>query len=322
MRRAPFHHSALIVDSDETLRDRLAPLIERGMVAHEPMLMVVTARTEGIIRGILGLTATRVVWGDSSGFYRSLGTAYEMFRRYLVRQHRNGQRVHVVAEPSFDRTDLPVAVSRVSEYLAYEAVCNQVYAPYGCPVTCLWDSRSQSPSVIDQVRGLHPYEIGPYGRTRQPRFVSSEAYLRERANRGLGAVPEANDLDIFPTEDMAPVRAAVNAWAFSAGFDEAMAGDVVVAVSEIIANAFVHGSAPVRLRCWRDGGTLVAQVDDAGGAPIPSEAGYIPPDNISPGGRGLWLARQLADVVLTSSQNGVTSVRLHFPYAVTVANHD
>jgi len=34
-------------------------------------------------------------------------------------------------------------------------------------------------------------------------------------------------------------------------------------------------------------------------------------------GRGLWLARQLADVVTAYTGSGVTSVRLHFPTGLT-----
>jgi hypothetical protein len=38
------------------------------------------------------------------------------------------------------------------------------------------------------------------------------------------------------------------------------------------------------------------------------------------GGRGLWLARQLADTVITHTGRRRTSVRLHFPRELTNRN--
>ena len=58
------------------------------------------------------------------------------------------------------------------------------------------------------------------------------------------------------------------------------------------------------------------QVDDRGGRPIPPDAGYHPPDRAC-NGLGMWLARQLADVLTTHTSLNRTSVRLHFPYGVT-----
>lgn len=43
-------------------------------------------------------------------------------------------------------------------------------------------------------------------------------------------------------------------------------------------------------------------------------------DSTSPSQRGLWLARQLADVVQARTADGVTSVRLYFPYRLTHRN--
>jgi hypothetical protein len=60
-------------------------------------------------------------------------------------------------------------------------------------------------------------------------------------------------------------------------------------------------------------GTLIVQVDDDGGRPVPPTAGYRPPRPTQHGGRGLWLARQMADTVAVHTTPNRTSVRLHFP---------
>jgi anti-sigma regulatory factor (Ser/Thr protein kinase) len=98
-------------------------------------------------------------------------------------------------------------------------------------------------------------------------------------------------------------------------FTEQGLDDIVLTVAEIAANGLAHGGAPVRVRVWRQGGGLSVQVDDSGGIPLPADAGYHRPTaGQTPGGRGLWLARQLADVVSTRSRPGNTSVRLYFPF--------
>ena len=61
---------------------------------------------------------------------------------------------------------------------------------------------------------------------------------------------------------------------------------------------------------------LVVDVEDRGGRPIPDESGYRPPVTHADSA-GLWVARQLADVLLTDTSVGRTAVRLYFPYAVT-----
>jgi anti-sigma regulatory factor (Ser/Thr protein kinase) len=68
------------------------------------------------------------------------------------------------------------------------------------------------------------------------------------------------------------------------------------------------------VRAWRRDDTLIVQVDDAGAQPVPVKAGFRQPSANAPGGgRGLWLARQLADTVAIHTTPDRTSVRLHFP---------
>ena len=95
---------------------------------------------------------------------------------------------------------------------------------------------------------------------------------------------------------------------------------MVIAVAEVATNGLVHGLPPVRVRAWGQGDTLVVQVDDAAGRPLPPLAGYVPPGTDPDAGRGLWLARQLADVVSVHTEGRTTSVRLHFPHEVTHRN--
>jgi anti-sigma regulatory factor (Ser/Thr protein kinase) len=324
-----FEHAALIVDSDEGLRNRLVPAVRRCIELELPVMVVVAAHTERLLRADLGGHGERVRWGQPGAFYQRLGFAFEGFRRLLAAQHANGERLHLFTEPDVatgatgasgasGATDPGWPVDRAAAYLSYEAVRNEVYAPYGCPVTCLWDGRRHPTPIIDDVRSLHNHEVTEAGSVVNAGYVQSADHLAGR-NHPLPSPPVAAGLDFSLTglDDLPLLRTALESWAKRRSFLPAAAGDVVIAVGEVAGNGLVHGAPPVRVRGWLVAGTLVVQVDDAGGRPLPATAGYYPPTMRSANGRGLWLARQLADVVTAYTGAGITSVRLHFPTGLT-----
>ncbi|MFI5952642.1 MEDS domain-containing protein [Cryptosporangium sp. NPDC051539] len=312
-----FDHAALIVDSDDSIEQLLAPVLRRHAAEGSAVLMVVGPHTERTLRRALGPAASGLEWGSPDAFYQRLGFAFSGFRRYLQEQYAAGRSVHVVAEPDV-ATDLDAPIDRVAAYLSYEAICNDALAPYGCPVTCLWDSRRHPTLVIENVRAIHDHELTRDGRQPNRGFVPTSEYLHGRAHVTMPPVPDATDQDLGVSglDDLPGCRFAIGSWAVSQGFAGLAAEQVTSATNEIVTNGLCHGAAPVRVRAWHHGTTLVVQADDAGGRPIPADAGYRPP--VRPGdGMGLWVARQFADVLLTHTLGGRTSVRLYFPYAIT-----
>lgn len=312
-----FDHAALIVDTDDTLAGLLVPVLRRHLAAGEPVLLVVGPHTERAIREQLGPEAGALEWAAQETFYQRLGFAFESFRRYLQDQHARGRTVHVIAEPDV-RTDLDAPVDRVAAYLGYEAASNDAFVGYGCPVTCIWDSRRHPTLVIENVRSVHDHELTEAGRQENGSFASSGAYLAGRAEVPLPVPPDLVDLDltVCTMGELAASRAEVDGWAGRHGFSSAAAGQVTIATNEIVTNGLRHGRPPVQLRGWRQDDTLVVEVDDRGRRSLPPEGGYLPPVDAS-GGMGLWIARQLADVLLSGRRDGRTVVRMYFPSDVT-----
>ncbi|WP_035855075.1 sensor histidine kinase [Cryptosporangium arvum] len=312
-----FDHAALIVDSDDTVERLLVPVLRRHVAARQNVLVIVNPGTEHVLRTRLGPDADGVEWGVADAFYGRLGFAFAGFRHYLRAQHAQGRTVHVIAEPDV-ATDLEAPVDRVAAYLSYEAMCNDVYAGYGCPVTCIWDSRRHPTLVIEGVRSIHDHELTAEGRRENRTFVPAAEYLSGRAEVAMSPEPDVSDLDFAVTGlgELTGCRVGLWAWAVEFGFADAAADQVTSAANEVITNGLRHGRPPVRVRAWHHDKTLIVQIDDHGGRALPADAGYRPPGG--PGdGIGLWLARQLADVLLTRTAAGRTSVRLYFPYAVT-----
>jgi anti-sigma regulatory factor (Ser/Thr protein kinase) len=86
----------------------------------------------------------------------------------------------------------------------------------------------------------------------------------------------------------------------------------VTAASELAANSVMHGGGSGTLRLWHEDGSLLAEVEDGGRIEEPL-VGFLRPGLEQEGGRGLWLANQLCELVQIRSGDGGTVVRLHVP---------
>ena len=110
--------------------------------------------------------------------------------------------------------------------------------------------------------------------------------------------------------DLSQVRALVLQQAREAGLTEGRANDLVLAVSEVAANTLRHTQSSGTLAIWHDQHEVVCEIRDGGRITDPQVGRYKPAPDAS-GGHGLWLVRQVCDLVeLTSDANG-TTVRMH-----------
>nr|WP_296065377.1 sensor histidine kinase [uncultured Actinoplanes sp.] len=316
-RRGRLDHCALIVDAENSIERLLVPRLRRKIAAEEAVLMVVGARTTAVVRDGLGPDADVLQWVPRDRFYQRLGFTYSRFLRYVREQHAQRRMVHVIAEPDLV-ADPRAPVNRAAAYLSYESMVNGMFAGYGCPITCIWNSDHHAPPIIDEVRKIHPQEWTARGVVDNPGFVPPDDYLCEQNQPAMTAAPPVTDVDYTVSQlyEVAACRAVVARWAALHHFVPAAVRQVVAAASEVITNGMHHGRPPVRVRAWYQDATLIVQVDDHGGRPIPADAGYRPPTSPADSA-GLWVARQLADVLLTRTRGGRTTVRMYFPYAVT-----
>jgi serine/threonine-protein kinase RsbW len=109
--------------------------------------------------------------------------------------------------------------------------------------------------------------------------------------------------------EIAAVRVAIRDLAVRSGFAE-RSGDLVLALDEVIANAQEHGRPPILVEAWADG-RLVVEVSDAGaGFDRARVWSTHPPPALGRRGRGLWIIRQLTDLVAIRSGAEGTTVRI------------
>ena len=110
--------------------------------------------------------------------------------------------------------------------------------------------------------------------------------------------------------DLSQVRALVLQQARTAGLTEGRANDLVLAVSEVAANTLRHTQSSGTLTVWHDGNEIVCEIRDGGTIADPLVGTRRPaPDAL--GGHGLWLVRQVCDLVELNSDANGTTVRMH-----------
>jgi anti-sigma regulatory factor (Ser/Thr protein kinase) len=103
----------------------------------------------------------------------------------------------------------------------------------------------------------------------------------------------------------------VRQFCLEAGLDDERVAGVVLAVNEIATNSVRYGGGEGVLHLWSEPGALLAETRDTGSITSPLVGRELPPEDQA-GGRGLWIANQICDLVqIRSSPAAGTVVRLH-----------
>jgi anti-sigma regulatory factor (Ser/Thr protein kinase) len=127
---------------------------------------------------------------------------------------------------------------------------------------------------------------------------------------GKNTIAEANgSMAVFTGSAKAlGLRVLVADFAKQTNLPEPRITDLILAVSEIIANTLGHTRSGGTLRVWQTEKEILCQIDDTGHIPDPS-AGRDGPTPSS--GHGLWVVRQVCDQVDIQTSKAGTTVRLH-----------
>jgi anti-sigma regulatory factor (Ser/Thr protein kinase) len=110
--------------------------------------------------------------------------------------------------------------------------------------------------------------------------------------------------------DLSQVRALVLQHAREAGLADGRANDLVLAVSEVAANTLRHTQSSGTLAIWHDEEEVVCEIHDEGMITDP-HVGHTKPSLDASGGHGLWIVRQVCDLVELTSDASGTTVRMH-----------
>ena len=304
-------HALLQFDSAESLCARALPYAREGMERGETVMAVVSPGVARVLRAALGEDAAWVRGQADDVSYGRLGAMFEGFRRFLAEQRAAGAAMRLLAE-----NDTVGGPERTAAYLRFEAMANEVYRPYGHRWACLYDTRAHSPQTLHGAHQTHPRLLGHHGReVPNADYLDPATYLAR--SQPPPAPPAEVHLDLVVTgpAELVEFRRRLRRWVTRHTRGDRDADDVLVAVGEAVTNALQHGVPPVRVRAWTADDQARVHVHDRGSTPIPATAGYHRPTPELDHGYGLWIARQLADVITTHTDHTGTTTALDFPLA-------
>jgi anti-sigma regulatory factor (Ser/Thr protein kinase) len=147
----------------------------------------------------------------------------------------------------------------------------------------------------------------PYGKMRNRSRLAEPPRRLNGPPRAAGG-PKSRRRRVFEMPismaGLESLRSKVAAWMNRLGAAR-ICDDVVLVAHELATNVIRHGGGIGRLRVWRESGRIVFRVSDSGpGMPLSVEE----PEARRPGGRGLWIARRLADLRIESGPSGTVVV--------------
>ncbi|MCZ2835836.1 anti-sigma factor RsbA family regulatory protein [Modestobacter sp. VKM Ac-2985] len=310
-------HRALIGASDAEFVDGTVAFVCAGLDAGEPVVVACSDRTTQLLQHALS-DRPQVTWVPWSEVYGNGPAAAITAVRRLGERHRVAASpvVRVVLEPVPGADD-----DTWREWQRYDAVLDHQLAEAQrtgddpLMVLCLCDTRRMPAPLVDAARATHPVlQVDGQGQV-NPDHVDPGEYLAS-----LPVPPEPLEsteplVHADSVRDLRGLRRDLAARAADARLptgSEPALEDFLLAVDEMTTNALRHGRPPVDLRLWAGEDRLVCTVTDHGAGLQDPFIGYGPAhgDDLSLGGMGLWLARQLCDHVdITEAGDGV-QVRL------------
>ncbi len=296
-----FRHQALIYgDSDEYLAGTI-PFLREGLDAGQRALVAVGPEQTELLRGELGGEAELVHFADMREVGRNPASIIPLWRDFA--DESGVGPVRGIGEPVWASR----SAAALEECRRHECLLDVAFGSgLAWDLLCPYDAGSLGEEVIDSVAHSHPCL------QREGRSLPSSSFERDQ-DCFAGVLPPpavAPEVLAFGLAGLGEVRRRVAAAAERAGMDAPGVADLVTATSELAANSVVHGGGNGTLRLWCEDERLLAEVEDRGVIEEPL-VGRIRPLVSQEGGRGLWLANQLCDLVQIRSGEDGTTVRLH-----------
>lgn len=302
MEHTGFQHQALIYEGDEEYLAGTVPFLRDALEAGEPALVAVGPSQTELLEGELGRDAKRIRFLNMEEVGRNPALIIALWREFV--DENGGRAVRGIGEPVWAARS-PAALD---ECQRHESLLNIAFAP-GMPwsLLCPYDAGSLGEDVLEEVAVSHRH-VHRAGHSEESAAFEADLDCFAGDLPLPGAEPEAV---AFGLAGLSGVRHRVAAAAERAGMGPVEIADLVTATSELAANSVIHGGGSGMLRLWREGGRLLVEVEDRGRIEEPL-VGRLRPAIAQEGGRGLWLANQLCDLVQIRSGEARTTVRLHF----------
>jgi anti-sigma regulatory factor (Ser/Thr protein kinase) len=303
-----YSHDALLYDSPGELGKIAGPFLLEGLAAGDAAVIATSAGTADLLReAVDGHPGVHVL--ERGDVYRArTPAAITTFRQLAeLRAAEGARRVRVVGEVDFGPTERDWL-----EWQRYEAVVNDALAGWPLWGLCVFDTQRLPEPLLTAALHTHPHVATAHGREDNPHFTEPAEYLRALPVPDEPLEATTPRLHASHVADFASLRRALATELAGVPAESDVVQDFLLAVDEMTSNALRHGGRPIDLRLWIGTDRIVCTIGDRGTGWDDPFAGYGPAhgEDLSRGGMGLWLARQLCDHVDITTGPGGALVRL------------
>ncbi|OAA26655.1 anti-sigma regulatory factor (Ser/Thr protein kinase) [Frankia sp. EI5c] len=301
-----FVHEAFVYRGPAGFRSEAAGFVRAGVERGEAVLVAVTPSNAETLRSELGPIASRVSFVDITEVGRNPGRVIPAWVEFLEEAHARGAGARGLGELVWAGR----SAAEIAECARCESLVNLAFgASSGLRLRCAYDASALPAAVVDGVWRTHPRVLGaPSAPARERRAADDDALWPDLPPP---AVP-GDEITALPftAGTLLAARQQVLLYATKSGVPADRVSDLELAIHEILTNSVRHGGGAGLLRVWTEQATLVCEVSDRGQV-RDALAGHRAPALDAEGGRGLWLAHQLCDLVQLRSSPAGTVVRLH-----------
>jgi anti-sigma regulatory factor (Ser/Thr protein kinase) len=300
-----YRHEALLYRGHEGFMDEALPFVRAALDADEPILVVVEQEKIDALRRGLDGQADGVLFADMAEVGSNPARIIPAWQEFVDRHAAPGRRLRGIGEPISPRR----GAAELVECHRHEALLNLAFVGSDLWLLCPYDATALEPAVIDEARRNHAF-VNEHGQPAASASFGGVAALAGPFDEPLPEPPRAAPRLTFGDGTLAGLRRFVAAHALTAGLSRERTADLVLAASEVATNSLVHGGGRGDARIWDEHDAVVCEVTDGGRIEDPLADLRRPPDG-AVGGRGLWLANQLCELVQVRTLPAGTAVRLH-----------
>lgn len=299
-----FHEAAFYASEEEFLRIVL-PFVCDGLEAGEPTLVTLDERHASMVDSAVGsqLRDTDPLFFVSGG-YPNAASALRLTRKLFADHLARGvTQIRLLGNLSqFGAGD-----QFWHSWSRFEAAINHLFRDLPVYSLCPYDRQSAPPNMLADVLRTHPYIVTTDGRHLTNGACQDPALFLAARLTTEGSVEAAPPAFTLTNPTAQTARRTVRDAALRSLLPASDINDLVIAVSEVVNNAWCHGEPPVRLRIWPHVDHMVVTVSDCGRGPTDPYTGLLPAPGSASGGLGLWLAHQVCrDVTLHRDGKGFT----------------
>jgi anti-sigma regulatory factor (Ser/Thr protein kinase) len=298
------HEALLYGDQDEFMHEVLG-FIREAADRGEPILVALSKRKVATLRTELGSEADDVAFADMDKLGWNPARIIPAWDRFLSKHP--GQQVRGIGEPVAPGQD----IEKRTECHRHEALLNTAFTDVQFWLLCPYDLSALDTETVDEARRNHPF-VRKEGKSRSSTLYPGSKALAEPLHEALQPPPTSSLTMNFGADELAEVRQFVAFQAQRVGLEPTTIEDFVLAANEIATNSIRHGGGGGTATAWKDAGWLYCEFNDRGLLTAPL-AGRTLPSIDTDGGRGLWIANQICELVQIRVHQSGSQVRLRIP---------